>query len=137
MRKIDKRLNIRKRSLPEEYKKIDTSVNGDVSEIVDKQKEIEKKLYPLRLNNRTVIYVMKGNQNQEYAKKMRIKLGLVKCENECPKKTTHFGTKISLDVGKIRRFIQDGRRLKDIAREFDVSKTTIDSYVKKYNLRER
>jgi hypothetical protein len=59
------------------YKKVDLSVNGDkTSQAVAAQKKREEKLFPLRLNSKTVIYVKKENQNTHYAEQVRIKLGI-------------------------------------------------------------
>lgn len=43
------------------YKKVDLSVNGDKTSLaVAAQKKREEKLFPLRLNSKTVIYVKKN-----------------------------------------------------------------------------
>lgn len=41
----------------------------------------------------------------------------------------------SVNVDEVRILVQDGMRLKDIARRLGVSKTTVDNYIKKYDLR--
>lgn len=53
MRKVE-RLKKLRQSLPEEHKKIDTSINGDAERLIEEQKIVEKHLYPLRIDNRTV-----------------------------------------------------------------------------------
>ena len=59
------------------YKKVDLTVNGDkTSQAVAAQKKREEKLFPLRLNSKTVIYVTKDKQNTYYAEQVRIKLGI-------------------------------------------------------------
>ena len=60
------------------YKKVDLSLNGDkTSQAVAAQKNREQKLFPLRLNSKTVIYVKKENQNMYYAEKVKKKMGIL------------------------------------------------------------
>ena len=60
------------------YKKVDLSQNGDkTSQAVAAQKNREKKLFPLRLNSKTVIYVTKDKQNTYYAEKAKKKMGIL------------------------------------------------------------
>ena len=75
MRKVD-RLKKLHAPIDDKYKKIDTTVNGDAELLAEKHKEIEKKLYPLRIDSRTIIYVTKDKLTPEYAEKKRKTLGL-------------------------------------------------------------
>lgn len=60
------------------YKKVDLTVNGDkTSQAIAAQKKREKKLFPLRLNSKTVIYVTKDKQNTYYAEKAKKKMGIL------------------------------------------------------------
>ena len=60
------------------YKKVDLSKNGDkTSQAVAAQKKREKKLFPLRLNSKTVIYVTKDKHNPYYAEKAKKKMGIL------------------------------------------------------------
>ena len=60
------------------YKKVDLTVNGDkTSQAIAAQKKREKKLFPLRLNSKTVIYVTRDKQNSYYAEKARKKMGIL------------------------------------------------------------
>ena len=60
------------------YKKVDLSVNGDkTGQAVAAQKNREKKLFPLRLNSKTVIYVTKENHNTYYAERAKKKMGIL------------------------------------------------------------
>jgi hypothetical protein len=53
---------------PTKERKADTTKNGnDLSEYIERQKKREKRLYPLRINQTTVIYVTKDKQTSEYA----------------------------------------------------------------------
>lgn len=53
---------------PAKERKVDTSKNGnDLSEYIERQMKREKRLYPLRINQTTVIYVTKDKQTREYA----------------------------------------------------------------------
>ena len=60
------------------YKKVDLSKNGDkTSQAVAAQKNREQKLFPLRLNSKTVIYVTKDKHNPYYAEKAKNKMGIL------------------------------------------------------------
>ena len=60
------------------YKKVDLTVNGNkTSQAVAAQKNREQKLFPLRLNSKTVIYVTKEKQNTYYAEKAKKKMGIL------------------------------------------------------------
>ena len=60
------------------YKKVDLTKNGDkTSQAVAAQKNREQKLFPLRLNSKTVIYVTKDNNNTYYAEKAKKKMGIL------------------------------------------------------------
>ena len=60
------------------YKKVDLTVNGDkTSQAVAAQKKREEKLFPLRLDSKTVIYVTRDKQNTYYAKKTKKKMGIL------------------------------------------------------------
>lgn len=76
MRKIE-RLKKLRQPLPEERKKIDTSINGDTEHLVEEQRIVEKQLYPLRIDHRTVIYVSKEKCTPEYAEMKRRKMNPV------------------------------------------------------------
>lgn len=53
---------------PTKGRKADTTKNvNDLSEYIERQKKREKRLYPLRINQTTVIYVTKDKQTSEYA----------------------------------------------------------------------
>lgn len=82
MRKADRIIRDRHSRIPDKYKKIDTTVNGDAEILVEQHKKAEKQLFPLRLNKTTVIYVTKDKQNETYAAKARKRMGIAE-----PKKT--------------------------------------------------
>ena len=53
---------------PTKERKADTTKNSNsLSEFIERQKEYEKQLYPLRITGTTVIYVTKDKQTGEYA----------------------------------------------------------------------
>ena len=53
---------------PTKERKADTTKNSNsLSEFIERQKEYEKQLYPLRITGATVIYVTKEKQTSEYA----------------------------------------------------------------------
>lgn len=76
MRATEKKLRDRHARLPEQYKKVDTTVNGDVEELIEKRKQYEKSLFPLRLSHTIVIYVTKDKQNEAYAAVARKRMGI-------------------------------------------------------------
>lgn len=64
----------RKELPPQAERKPDTKENGSKLELFIKaQTDREKKLYPLRIDSRTVIYVSKKKCNPEYAKEYRLR----------------------------------------------------------------
>lgn len=130
MRKIE-RLKKLRQPLPEERKKIDTSINGDAERLVEEQKIVEKQLYPLRIDHRTVIYVPKEKCTPEYAELKRRKM------NPTPEPAVQKekGARLIVDIEEVRSLVQSGMFLKDIAKKLGVSKTTIDKYIQKYDLR--
>lgn len=67
MRKIECLKKLRQ-PISEERKKVDTSINRDAEHIVETQKIIERKFYPLRTDHQTVIYVTKDNCNAEFVR---------------------------------------------------------------------
>lgn len=53
---------------PTKERKADTTKNSNsLSEFIERQKEYEKQLYPLRITGTTVIYATKDKQTSEYA----------------------------------------------------------------------
>lgn len=46
MRKADRIIRDRHSRIPDKYKKIDTTVNGDVESLAEQHKEVEKKAVP-------------------------------------------------------------------------------------------
>ena len=71
MRKAERIIKDKHFRQPDKYKKVDTTINGDAEMLAEKQKQVEKKLYPLRIDQRTVIYVTKDKLTPEYAEKKR------------------------------------------------------------------
>lgn len=125
--------NIRKRNkqaISDKYKKVDTTINGDAKSLVEEHREIEKRLYPLRIDHRTVIHVTKDKCNPEYAEKKRKQFGTGPVAER-----KGGNNRSSVNVDEVRILVQDGMRLKDIAKRLGVSKTTVDNYIKKYDLR--
>ena len=130
MRKVE-RLKKLRQPLPEERKKIDTSINGDAERLVEKQKIVEKQLYPLRIDHRAVIYVPKEKCTPEYAEMKRQKMN----PTPEPAMQKEKGARLKVDIEEVRSLVQSGMFLKDIAKKLGVSKTTIDKYIQKYDLR--
>lgn len=132
MRKANKVIADRKKNLPDKYKKVDTSVNGDVERILKNQKVIEKQLFPLRIDQKTMIYVPKEKCNDKYASEYRIRHRL--CTSDY--KNNHSKEKMKIDVEKLRTFVQMGMTIKNISLEMGISSTKVSNLIHEYNLRE-
>lgn len=78
MRKAERILKDKHRRLPEQYKKVDTSVNGDAERLAEMHKEVERRLHPLRIDRSTVIYVPSEKCNEGYRRKWMKKAGMEK-----------------------------------------------------------
>ena len=118
--------NIRKRNkqtISDRYKKVDTTVNGDAERLVEEHREIEKRLYPLRIDHRTVIYVTKDKCTKEYAQKRRRQFGI-----EPSPERKGGNPRVHIEVEEVNKLVQEGMHLKDIARTLGVSRTTAVSY---------
>lgn len=125
--------NIRKRNkqtISDRYKKVDTTVNGDAERLVEEHREIEKRLYPLRIDHRTVIYVTKDKCTKEYAQKRRRQFGI-----EPSPERKGGNPRVYIEVEEVGKLVQEGMHLKDIARTLGVSRTTVSKYIQKYDLR--
>lgn len=125
--------NIRKRNkqtISDRYKKVDTMVNGDAEHLVEEHREIEKRLYPLRIDQRTVIYVTKDKCTKEYAQKRRRQFGI-----EPSPERKGGNPRVHIEVEEMRKLVQSGMLLKDISKNLGVSRTTVAKYMKKYDLR--
>ncbi len=131
MRKVD-RLKRMHSTIDDKYKKIDTTVNGNAEMLVEKHREFEKKLYPLRIDKRTVIYVTKDKLTPEYVEMSRKKL--LHQDDDLNHRKGGNST-ISLDVDGLKRMVDEGMKIKDIARNMGVSSTTISNYITTYNLK--
>ena len=92
--------------------------------------EANTRVFPLRLDSRTVIYVTKDKLTPEYAEKKRKQFGVVR-----PVERKGGNIRVHVNVEDVRILVQSGMYLKDIAKRLGVSKTTIDNYIRKYNLR--
>lgn len=76
MRKTERELKRRKQALPKDKLKVDPTLNGDADLLVEQHKEVERKLFPLRLSKNTVIYVTKDKQNEAYAERARRRMDI-------------------------------------------------------------
>lgn len=117
-----------KKALPDKYKKVDTTINGDAMQLAEKHRKIEQKLFPLRIDNRTVIYVPKHKQTVEYAEVYRKRMGM---QEESKLHINHT----SLTKDRLRElYIKQGMTAKEIGEKFGVSRTTVSNYIRRYNL---
>lgn len=131
MRKAERIIRDKNTRIPDRYKKIDTTVNGDAERLAEMHKEVEKRLYPLRIDHRTIIYVTKDKCTPEYAAKKREKLGLapvIEVKGHAPK---------MVDTDRLQRMLDDGMNPKDIAYDMGVAASTIYTYIRKYGLKNK
>lgn len=62
----------KQRKAPTDERKPDTSKNADnLDQIIERQRERERNLYPLRVSKTTVIYVTKKKATKEYAEEYK------------------------------------------------------------------
>jgi DNA-binding NtrC family response regulator len=126
MRATERKLRDRHARLPEQYKKVDTTVNGDAELLVEQHKEVERKLFPLRLSKNTVIYVTKDKQNEAYAERARRRMGITE-----PKKP--FVDPLSKEnITKLYK--EDNIPPRKMAEMLDVSVRTVYLKLAKYGL---
>lgn len=62
MRKADRIIRDRHSRIPDKYKKVDTTVNGDAESLAEQHKEVGKRLFPLRLNKPPLFMSQKTNK---------------------------------------------------------------------------
>ena len=110
----------------DEYKKIDTTVNGNAESLAEQHKEVERRLFPLRLNKTTVIYVTKDKQNEAYAAKARKRMGIAE-----PKKP--FVDPLS-EENITKLYKEENMPPRRMAEMLDVSVRTIYLRLAKYGL---
>lgn len=115
-----------KTRLSDREKKVDTTINGDAELLVEQHKEVERKLFPLRLSKNTVIYVTKDKQNETYAAKARRRMGITE-----PKKP--FVDPLSKEnITKLYK--EDNIPPRKMAEMLDVSVRTVYLKLAKYGL---
>lgn len=127
MKSVDRKLKRGKRALPDGLKKVDTTVNGDAERLVEEHRELERKLYPLRLNSRTVIYVTKDRQNEAYAAKARKRMGI-----DEPKKSAYVDPLSKENITRLYK--EENVHPRKIAEMLGVSVRTIYLRLAKYGL---
>lgn len=113
-----------KQQMSDRYKKVDTSVNGDAARLVKQHREVEKRLYPLRIDRRTVIYVPKHKCNPDYAEEYRNRHNIAA---EALQTNRHS---LVVDKEQIVRMSKEGRTQKEIGRKMGLSRTTVSKYIK-------
>lgn len=126
MRATEKKLRDRHARLPEQYKKVDTTVNGDAEHLIEERRQLEKNLVPLRLSNTTVIYVTKDKQNEAYAAVARKRMGIAE-----PRKV--FVDPLSQE-NITKMYKEDGIAPRRMAEILNVSVRTVYLRLAKYGL---
>lgn len=126
MRATEKKLRDRHSRLPEQYKKVDTTVNGDAENLIEERKQLEKNLVPLRLSNTTVIYVTKNKQNEAHAAVARKRMGIAE-----PRKV--FVDPLSQE-NITKMYKEDGITPRRMAEILNVSVRTVYLRLAKYGL---
>lgn len=126
MRATEKKLRDRHTRLPEQYKKVDTTVNGDAENLIEERRQLEKNLVPIRLSNTTVIYVTKDKQNEAYAAVARKRMGIAE-----PRKV--FVDPLSQE-NITKMYKEDGIAPRRMAEILNVSVRTVYLRLAKYGL---
>lgn len=131
MRATDRELKNKRQVMPDKYNKIDSSKNTDgLDEAISRYMSKAKRLYPLRINKNTVIFVTKSKCNEKYRQSYIDRIE----RKEKPKMNTSE-PKIFIDKNELAKLIKQGLTLKSIALEFNVSHSTIGKKIKEYGLR--
>lgn len=109
--------------------KPDTSSNCDgMEEVISKCMNKEKRLYPLRINKTTVIYVTKNKLNERYRQEY-----LERMDGTKPKANTN-PRKITISKEELQCGISEGLTNSQLAKRLSVSTTTIRNKLKEYEL---
>lgn len=115
--------------MPEKCQKPDTAHNDDrLEEAIDKCMSSEKRLYPLRINKNTVLYVTRNKCNEKYRQEY-----LQRMEGTKPKAHPYTGG-ISIDKEALQAAISAGLTQTRLAKKFGVSTTTIRNKLKEHGL---
>ena len=126
---------MKRKPVPVEEKKPDTSKSVEVAhELIERQRVMEQKLFPLRIDQRIVIYVSREKCNEAYRQEYLKRMGEVKKE-ACPTKgmsprNIQFCKKDMAE--KIVELYKQGMPAKDITAELGVSRSTCCKYISKY-----
>ena len=140
MRKNTRIIRDKNARIPEKCKKIDTTVNGDAERLMEEHREVEKRLYPLRIDHRTVIYVTKDKCTPEYAAKKREKLGLApvtEAKDLAPKKGVRGHSLQYSDIETVKEMVDNGMKSRYIAREMGVAESTMSAFIRRYGLKNK
>lgn len=134
MRKAYNDLKKKHQALPPELKKADSSKNADnLEEVIQKHMQGQKRLYRLRINKTTVIYVTKKKCNEAYAEEYREKHGLASIiKPETGKQQSEKKKLYSVDHNEIIRLFHDGVSAQDIAMRLGCTKGTVKNHLKQY-----
>lgn len=117
------------------YSKIDTSKNGESMEKhIEEHRRIEKKLFPMKINDKTTIYVTAQHNNEEYKLKWMEKHGLVKKETNASTRTTCGREKKEFDYEKAKEMVKSAYSVSDISKEVEVSTTVLYKFFKEENI---
>lgn len=128
MRTVDKELKCRKQALPDKYKKVDTSINGDAERLVEEHRKAERRLFPLRIDQRTVLYVTKDKCTPEYAEQYKRRMNIQ--DESCLKRPMKGLSKDNL----YNLYINQGKTLQETADTVGVCSRTIAYHLQKYGI---
>lgn len=122
--------------VPEHRKKIDISKNSDslnVDAVTEAQRKKERKLVPLHIDARTVIYVTPEHNNEEYRLRWMQKYGYdLKGEKKVVKPNPIGGRdKMCFDKEKAKSMLLEAFSVKEISNEVNVSTTILYHFFSK------
>lgn len=108
------------------YSKIDTSKNGKYMEKhIEEHRKIEKKLFPMKINDKTTIYVTAQHNNEEYKLKWMNAHGYLKKVKYISTKPLGGRTKKEFDENRVFEMLACGFSVSDISKEVNVSTTIL------------
>lgn len=118
--------------VPEHRKKIDISKNSDslnVDAVTEAQRKKERKLVPLHIDARTVIYVTPEHNNEEYRLRWMQKYGYgVKLKEKITEPSCGGRNKKSFNQDKAVEMLNDAFSVSDISKEVGVSTTILYNF---------
>lgn len=111
----------------ETRKKVDTTINGNAINHIKTQREKEKALFPLKINDKITILVTKEKCNDEYRLEWLSRNNIEKPVQKKP---------LAIEEEKLRELLlEKGMTVNEVADELNFSAATVYKYAKLYNIK--